>query len=204
MFWNRKHITALEERIDRLERTISERCHSQVTDQIEELHNEINAVISRMVGEIENDPEKRMRFLLDRVAGQIEESISSALRQAEALSETVGNARKNADEIEELHAKLMATLTGARPGERRTIPLGEMQCAESTGYVSLWFDGGHPDRIDLLVGWSDPPIERVCSLNLIYQINRYASTVVRSGEYWIAKSKYPEISGVKCVFTPFI
>ena len=204
MFWNRKQITALEERIDWLEKSIEEQCQSQVAAQIKELNHEINATLSKLAGEIENDPEKRMRFLLDQVTGEIEKSFKSTLQQAEALSEVVENTKKSVDEIEKIHANLMAKLNGARPGERSKIPLGEVQCAESTGYVSLWYNGGFTDKVKLLVGWSDPPDELVCSLNSQNEINSYAGTIVRPGEFWVAKSKRPNASGVKCVFTPFI
>lgn len=204
MFWNRKRLTVLEERINLLEKSIEQQCRSLISEDIDALRNELHAGLSKIGSEIENDPDKRMRLLLDQVTDQIEESLNSTLRKSDALSETTEIISKKADSIIELHEQLMARISGKKPGDRRSVPLGELQQAESNGYVLLWFDGGGQDVVELLVGWSNPPEFLAASVNTYNQINYSAGSVVRSGEYWIATSRFPEESGIRCVFTPFI
>jgi hypothetical protein len=74
--------------------------------------------------------------------------------------------------------------------------------AEATGYVSLYFQGGFTDRIEILVGPEDPPQECVCMVNTRNEINSYAGAIVRVGEYWVARSERSGRSGFVCVFTP--
>lgn len=64
---------------------------------------------------------------------------------------------------------------------RETRALDEVHRAGTHGYVSVFFAGGYDD------------------------LNSYADTVVRPGEYWTAASRTgAERSGVVCVFTPFL
>lgn len=86
--------------------------------------------------------------------------------------------------------------------ERYTVDFNLVYQAECTGYVSAYFDSGFTDTVQLLVGPSDPPTERVCEANTGNDINSYAGTVVRKGEYWMVKSKRGARSGFMCVFTP--
>ena len=80
--------------------------------------------------------------------------------------------------------------------------LGQVHRAEATGYVSVYFTGGHTDTLRLLAGWDDPPTECICEANTRNDLNAYAGGIVRKGEYWTVAGRHPERSGYECVFTP--
>ena len=73
--------------------------------------------------------------------------------------------------------------------KRVRVPLNEVQYAESRVFISLWFDGGHTDIVNLYIGLSQDDAELVGTLNTVNQFNGSVSALVRTGEYWWAESK---------------
>jgi len=198
MFGNRKRVDALEQRLEVMEASLDERIGLEIERRMDAARAELNAAVERVRSRVEQDPGDRTRFLLNAVADDLQ-------RELRAVLDGAGRARAATAEIEQSRERLQAMLRGeAGRAERELVPLGQVRRASGLGFVALWFDGGWTDKVVLRVGWSDPPETVVCKLNTANDINSYASTVVRPGEYWIADSDKGEKSGVKCIFTPFL
>lgn len=86
--------------------------------------------------------------------------------------------------------------------ERSEVELNTVYQAETTGYVCVYYRGGFTDKVELLVGTQDPPIEVTCTANTTNGINSYCSAIIRKGEHWMVKSRKGRDSGFACTFTP--
>jgi hypothetical protein len=164
--------------------------------KLESVQERLEARVDELTRDKEGDPEARLRFLMNHVAGELGQQLERAVADLRAGREAL-------PALEELRTALETAAAGiAAP--RLRASLDKIYRAERTGYVSLYFDGGYTDRVKLLVGPEDPPDSVICELNTSNSINSYAGGVVRRGEYWMARSEKPTKSGVKCVFTPFL
>jgi hypothetical protein len=192
MFGSGRRIDELEQRI--LE--VREALEAGVLESEKRTERRLEALENRLG----TNPDERLDFLLNSVAEELRRKLRAALEEAD-------RANALAARITELHAQLEAGRWPALTAARSRPVLNRVYRAEWTGYVSLYFDGGLTDSVRLLVGEEDPPRECVCELNSRNDINSYAATVVRKGEYWLAQSSHDagsSKSGVKCVFTPFM
>jgi hypothetical protein len=119
------------------------------------------------------------------------ERIRSDLERIRLAAEAASEGLRAQPNVESLHQA------------RRKVPLDSVQLAKTTGYVSIYFDGGRTDVVRLLVGSTEPPDDCVCEANSTNDINSYAGGIVRAGEYWRAQSKVgASRSGFICWFTP--
>lgn len=144
------------------------------------------------------DPQQRLALAVQGVSEQLAGRLERALADLDAL-------RRAVDEMKALRERLEASARGEAERAPRVFgELGRTYRAEWTGYVSLYFEGGYTDSVELRVGDTSPPTTVVCTLNSRNDINSYAGGVVRRGEYWLAASSREHgDSGVRCVFTPF-
>lgn len=140
--------------------------------------------------------EQRLRRLDEENAAA--HALTEDARRLEELAERTAAARRAAEAALEGIKALAAGSGPSRPRSRPTFNV--IYQAETAGYVSLFFTGGRTDRIRLLAGAENPPIERVCELDC--SLTSYAGGIVRPGEYWMVESKRGGRSGVECVFTP--
>lgn len=158
---------------------------------------QVDARLGELARDLEQaDPEVRVRFLTSRIAADLASDLEKALADLRAGREAL-------PALEELRKGLEQAAAGVDV-PRFEGELSQVYRAEWTGYVSLYFAGGFTDSVSLLVGPEDPPTLEICKLNTSSDINSYAGGVVRRGEYWVAASRKPGRSGVKCVFTPFL
>lgn len=141
-------------------------------------------------------PEERVRFLANRVSDELRQEI-------ETLTADVARLKTLRGEAESALYKLQAALRGERAAPW-PVTLNHVYQADVPGYVSVWFDSGRTDKIDILVGDEDPPTLCVGNLNTTNDINSYVGTIVRPGEYWLLQSKQGERSGVLSMFTPLL
>lgn len=85
--------------------------------------------------------------------------------------------------------------------DRFGVALNTTYQAPTTGYLSVSATDGRTGRLELLVGYEDPPDELVATANSGGS-RGYLGAVIREGEYFVldAGGKNPAFS---CVFTPF-
>ena len=88
------------------------------------------------------------------------------------------------------------------PLPREELALDEAHTAETLGHVSVWFDGGRTDVVELVVGTMDGDMV-VGRVNTRNDINSSMSTIIRPGETWMARTQKGHTGGFRCVFTPF-
>lgn len=98
----------------------------------------------------------------------------------------------------------VAQLTTVEPNdaeERFGVALNTVYDAPVTGYLSVSPTDGRSGRVQLLVGYEDPPSELVATATAGTDRN-YIGAVIREGEHFIvdAGGKQPAF---RCVFTPF-
>ena len=155
-----------------------------------------------------------LKLLEDRIA-ELEDRVrqlAGLVAPARALLDDTGRLEDLAEQANRLSAAADTALTGLRRrataagvGQPRTRPaFGVVHRAEVTGYVSVFFTGGRTDTLRLLVGWGDPPTERISEANTFNQLNYYAGGIVRKGEYWTLAGTHTgkKSLGYECVFTP--
>ena len=121
-------------------------------------------------------------------------------RRLEELAERAARSRQDTEATLDGLQRAVAA-TGLRKPRAR-LPLNAVHRADVLGYVSLYYNAGFTDDIQLLVGDEDPPTEIACEANTRNDINSYAGAIVRPGEYWMVQSKKGDQSGFVCVFTP--
>lgn len=98
----------------------------------------------------------------------------------------------------------VAELTTVEPNsaeDRFRIELNNTYRAPVTGYLSASPTDGRTGRVQLLVGYEDPPMEHVAAANSGGD-RGYLGAVIREGEFFVldAGGKRPAFH---CVFTPF-
>jgi hypothetical protein len=153
-----------------------------------------------------------LRTRVDQLEGEVQQ-LRAAVAVARPLLE---DANRLAGWAAEAHAlqdstsaavdtirSLTAAAGVAQP--RFNINLNEIYQARTTGYLSIYFTGGRTDQVEILVGDSQPPTASVAESNTRNDLNSYAGTVVRAGEYWLVTAKHAiggRSTGYRCTFTP--
>ena len=66
-------------------------------------------------------------------------------------------------------------------------------------FVTVWFEGGRTNPVELLVGDENPP---TLSLGLLRADHGNASWVVQPGEYWALSCKRDDGGGFRAIVTP--
>jgi len=115
------------------------------------------------------------------------------------LAEIAGLQRQVAD----LQQQVMQ-LTTVEPNsaeDRFGVALNTTYTAPVTGYLSVSSTDGRTGRVELLVGYEDPPTERVGAAHSGGS-SAYLGAVIREGEVFLldARGKQPAFH---CVFTPY-
>ena len=115
------------------------------------------------------------------------------------LAEIAGLQRQVADLQQQ-----MTQLTTVEPNsaeDRFGVALNTTYTAPATGYLSVSSTDGRTGRVELLVGYQNPPTERV-SVAHSGGSSAYLGAVIREGEVFLldARGKQPAFH---CVFTPF-
>jgi hypothetical protein len=189
----------IRSRFEALERQLTERLDGAAADT----RSLVAAQVGEITARLEEGPGDRVGFLLNTVAQEVRTDLEKLLQEARRLDELTRHVFAMTEDLEaalkDLHDR--AAGDGARH-ERVEVKLNQVYRADMTGYVSAFFVGGYTDKLELLVGPEDPPTSCICALNTTNDLNSYAGGIVRPGEYWMAKSKRGDKSGVKCVFTP--
>ncbi len=145
------------------------------------------------------DLEGEVARLREEVGG-LRDALEAALGESGSV-ETLRRAARDAEAIAALRRDMDAPRERGRP-ERREFNL--IYRAECSGFVSAWFEGPVTDGVELLVGFESPPTQRVGEFNARTERGCHAATVVRPGEYWMARSLRKAGPGnVVCMFTPF-
>ena len=150
------------------------------------------------------------------------DQLEGELAQLRAMLATVGPLLADASRLAgwAAEAQALQTSTGAAVDTIRTLTasagvgrprfdakFNEVYQAGTTGYLSLYFTGGRTDRIEILVGPNDPPTDSVSESNSRNDLNSYAGTVIRAGEYWMVRSEFSNArrsTGYRGVFTPLV
>ena len=192
MFGTGRRLSELEDRLEKLQ--------VQCSTDAGNLRGELEQ-LRVLLTPVETDPSRRMELLLGAIGGELETRLREALRRAAQASEVVADMTRLREQARNLSRSEAST------AKRFRGSLKHVYQARWTGYVSLYFTGGVTDRVSLLIGSENPPEECVCELNSRNDINSYAGSVVRAGEFWMAKSERDTTSapsGVLCVFTPFL
>jgi hypothetical protein len=157
----------------------------------------ITCALEEVQTRLEASPEKRVQYLLNSVGHDLSEALKRGLADAQAASSLK-------EQLLQLHLDLQQRLrSGAAQQPREMARLNQVYHSPFTGYVALFFTGGYTDRVQLLMGPTNPPEFCVCRLNCQGDVNSYAGGIVRQGEYWLAQSQIGEESGVECCYTPF-
>lgn len=181
---SKRDMRRLEARLDELA--------DRLSSGLASVRSHADGRVDDLVAQVGATPEERTAALVAAVPAGLGQQLTVLLEHAAALE-------RAASDVEER----LAAARGGHHAPRVAARLNVVHQADAHGYVSLFFDGGYTDKVDLLAGTTDPPTELVCNLNTTNDINSYAGCVVRPGEYWLARSKRGDRSGVKCVYTPF-
>ncbi|MEV8097748.1 hypothetical protein [Kitasatospora sp. NPDC085879] len=168
----------LEARIKELER------------RLEGFDGEVSRRISEIADQCLGDPEQRVRFLLNSVATDLQRDLAVALERVEQAGVLAGRIQEQ------------AAAEGAGQ-ERFFAELDRVYHAKATGYVAIYYTGGRPAPVKLLVGSTRWPDLSVGELDPGADSSAFSGGVVRRGEYWTAQSKWQSKS-IKIVFTPFL
>lgn len=158
----------------------------------------LNQQIETILARYQQHPDERVRFLLNSIAAELQAALAKSIAEAQKISELKETVTQLYQATEATAQQLTLRAQGAAAQQARMkANLNEVHRAPWLGYVALYFKGGFTPSAQLLVGSSAPPQQCVGELN---NISNYAGSVVRAGEYWLAKSSS---SDVKCVYTPF-
>jgi hypothetical protein len=167
---------------------------------------DVDALLREVRASAEADPQARARLWMT--------AIGDDLRRQVATAETMlGDLRARLTDLEGLEREAVALIeslerrTGAQGvrGAPEQVDLGELRQAKRFAIVTLWFDGGGTDVVELRVGFDPPPEHVVGRVNSRNKLNSSLSTIVRPGEWWATSTDGGEWgSGVKITYTEFL
>jgi hypothetical protein len=157
---------------------------------------------------------KRNLTAMQARIGELERHVERLTRELQLVQPLLTEAAR-LDAVAERTAQLAGTAEAAlRELQRRAddggvarprfdVELGRVYQAEVTGYIAAYAGGGYTDVVEILVGPTSPPGQRVGRANTMNDINSYAGAVVRAGEYWVVSTERgADKSSFTCVFTP--
>lgn len=165
-----KKIRSLEARLDRLE--------EELTTTRMAVRTEMEQALAR----VEADPNKRLALLVEGIEA--------------ALGERVAALKPRIDEAEKLLERAEGVLAPARFAPELDVEIE----AEQTGLLTLWFEGGWNDIIQVVVDGND-----VARVNTINDLCSSLAMVIRRGErYRLVSQSYARRgkTGWKTMFTP--
>jgi hypothetical protein len=166
----------------------------------------VDAFLSDLRLRLDTDPEARTQLLLSTLGDDLR-------RQVDGVEQTLANLRLRLDDLTKLEREAVAIIEAleSRSGTQtiRSAPerveLGDIRQAKRFGIVSIWFDGGGNDVVELRVGFEPPPEHVVGKVNTRNKLNSSFTTVVRPGEWWTTTTEGSEWgSGVKITLTEFM
>jgi hypothetical protein len=123
-----------------------------------------------------------------------------AMTDTDALLAEIAGLQRQVAELQQQ----VTQLTSVEPNsaeDRFGVALNTTYTAPVTGYLSVASTDGRTGRVELLVGYDDPPTERVGAAHSGGS-SAYLGAVIREGEVFLldARGKQPAFH---CVFTPF-
>lgn len=170
-----KKIQALQARLDRVE--------EELTSTRMAVRTEMEQALAR----VEADPNKRLALLIEGIEA--------------ALGERVAALRPRIAETEQLLDRAATALAPVREGPRHAPAFDVEIEAEQTGLLTLWFDGGWNDIVQIVVDGKD--VARVNSINDL--ASSFAMVIRRGERYRLLSESYARRAetGWKTMFTPF-
>jgi hypothetical protein len=123
-----------------------------------------------------------------------------AMTHTDALLAKIAGLQRQVADLQQ-QAMQLTTVEPNRAEDRFSVALNTMSTAPVTGYLSVSSTDGRTGRVELLVGYEDPPTERVGAAHSGGS-SAYRGAVIREGEVFLldARGKQPAFH---CVFTPF-
>jgi hypothetical protein len=123
-----------------------------------------------------------------------------AMTDTEALLNQIAGLQRQVAALQQQVTQL-TTVDPNSAEDRFGVALNTTYTAPVTGFLSVSSTDGRTDRVELLVGYDDPPTERVGAAHSGGSA-AYLGAVIREGEVFLldARGKQPAFD---CVFTPF-
>ena len=124
-----------------------------------------------------------------------------AMTDTDALLADIAGLQRQVADLQQ-QAMQLTTVEPNRAEDRFSVALNTMSTAPVTGYLSVSSTDGRTGRVELLVGYEDPPTERVGAAHSGGSSAYLGAVVIREGEVFLldARGNQPAFH---CVFTPF-
>ena len=123
------------------------------------------------------------------------------MTDTEALLAQIAGLHRQVAELQQQVAQL-TTVEPNNAEARFGVALNTVYDAPVTGHLSVSSTDGRTGRVELFVGYEDPPAEYVGAADSRGGSGAYLGAVIREGEAFVldARGKQPAF---RCVFSPF-